>query len=120
MAEPQLRAKVRRGILKVERLHALARAVYYGNRGRITAREVYDQINACSCLTLMLACIIYWQAREISRLAADPDFPFNPDLIQHVSPVEWHNIVLYGEIRLDPNKLWVRNPQRAKLQESDW
>ena len=110
MAEPQLRAKVRRGILKVEQLHALARAVYYGNRGRITAREVYDQINACSCLTLILACIIYWQAREISRLTADQNFPFDPDLIQHVSPIEWHNIVLYGEIRIDPNKLWIRNP----------
>ena len=110
MAEPQLRAKVRRGLLKVEQLHALARAVYYGNRGRITAREVYDQINACSCLTLILACIIYWQAREISRLAAQPDFPFDPDLIQYVSPIEWHNVVLYGEIRIDPNKLWIRNP----------
>ena len=42
MSEPQLRAKVRRGLLKVEQLHALARAVYYGQRGRISAREVYD------------------------------------------------------------------------------
>ena len=33
MSEPQLRAKVRRGLLKVEQLHALARAVYYGQRG---------------------------------------------------------------------------------------
>ena len=57
MSEPQLRAKVRRGLLKVEQLHALARAVYYGQRGRIGAREVYDQMNACSCLTLILACI---------------------------------------------------------------
>ena len=63
MSEPQLRATVRRGLLKVEQLHALARAVYYGQRGRISAREVYDQMNACSCLTLILACIIYWQAR---------------------------------------------------------
>ena len=63
MSEPQLRAKVRRG------LHALARAVYYGQRGRISAREVYDQVNACSCLTLILACIVYWgQAREIMTL----------------------------------------------------
>ena len=53
MSEPQLRAKVRRGLLKVEQLHALARAVYYGQRGRISAREVYDQVNACSCLTLI-------------------------------------------------------------------
>ncbi len=28
---------------------------------------------ACSCLTLILACIVYWQAREISRLAAAPE-----------------------------------------------
>ena len=48
MSEPQPRAKVRRGLLKVEQLHALARAVCYGQRGRISAREVYDQVNACS------------------------------------------------------------------------
>ena len=64
MSEPQLRAKVRRGLLKVEQLHALARAVYYGQRGHISAREVYDQMNACSCLTLILACIVYWQTRD--------------------------------------------------------
>ena len=33
MSEPKLRAKVRRGLLKVEQLHALARAVYYGAAG---------------------------------------------------------------------------------------
>ena len=88
---------MRRGLLKVEQLHALARAVYYGQRGRISAREVYDQMNACSCLTLILACIVYWQAREISRLAATPDFPFDPDLLRHVSPIEWKNVILYGE-----------------------
>ena len=68
-------------------------------RGRISAREVYDQVNACSCLTLILACIVYWQAREISRIAAAPDFPFDPDLLRHVSPIEWKNVILYGEIK---------------------
>ena len=29
-------------------------------------------------LTLILACIVCWQASEISRLAAAPDFPFDP------------------------------------------
>ena len=108
MSEPKLRAKVRRGLLEVEQLHALARAVYYGQRGRISAREVYDQMNACSCLTLILACIVYWQAREISRLAAAPDFPFDPDLLRHVSPIEWKNVVVNGEIKIDPAKLKVR------------
>jgi len=51
--------------------------------------------------------IIYWQARELSRLSADPDFPFDRTLLQHVSPIQWHNIILYGEIRINPDKLWI-------------
>ena len=86
-------------------IHALARTVYYGQRGRIGAREVYDRMNACSCLTLILACIVYWQAREISRIAVAPDFPFDPELIARISPVEWKNVNLYGEIKIDPGKL---------------
>ena len=25
-------------------------------------------MNSCSCLTLLLACVVYWQAKEISRV----------------------------------------------------
>ena len=95
-----------------------ARAVYYGQRGRISAREVYDPVNACSCLTLILACIVYGQAREISPIAAAPDFPFDPDLLPHVSPIEWNNVILYGEIKIDPAKLEMRVPWRVFLHES--
>ena len=79
-------------------------------RGRSSAREVYDQVSACSWLTLILACIVYWQARDISRIAAAPDFPFDPDLLRHVSPIEWKNVILYGEIKIDPAKLKMRQP----------
>ena len=44
-----------------------ARDVYYGRRGRISARELHEQMTSCSCLTLILACIIYWQAKQITR-----------------------------------------------------
>ena len=118
MSEPHLRATVRRGLLKVEPLHALARAVSYGQRGRLSAREVYDQVTACSCLTLILACIVYWQAREISRLAAAPDVPFDPDLLRHVSPIEWKNVIRSGEITIDPATLTMRDPSRVFLHES--
>ena len=59
-------------------------------------------------LTLNLACIIYWQAREISRIAAASDFPFDPELIARISPIEWKNVILYGEIKIDPDKLRIR------------
>jgi Tn3 transposase DDE domain len=35
LSELELRGRIRRGILKVEQLHALARDVFYGRRGRI-------------------------------------------------------------------------------------
>ena len=68
LSEPELRRRIRRGLLKVEQLHALARDVFYGRRGRINARELWEQMNTCSCLNLILACIVYWQACEISRV----------------------------------------------------
>ena len=37
---------------------------------------------------------------EISRLAATPDFPFDPDLLRHISPIEWKNVVLLIRTRV--------------------
>ena len=115
LSEPELRRRIRRGLLKVEQLHALARDVFYGRRGRINARELWEQMNTCSCLNLILACIVYWQACEISRVLSECDPLANGidlSLLEHVSPIEWDNVVLYGQYILD-RKL-VRRHRRAK------
>ena len=56
-------------------------------------------MNSCSCLTLILACIIDWQAKEITERvrsgAAEEDI--DTRLLQHVSPIEWGNVILYGQ-----------------------
>src|SRR6476646_11103536 len=99
LSEPELRRRIRRGLLKVEQLHALARDVFYGRRGRINARELWEQMNTCSCLNLILACIVYWQASEISRVPQPvrSGRKWNRySLLEHVSPIEWGNVVLYG------------------------
>lgn len=104
LSEPQLRRRIRRGLLKVDQLHALARDVYYGRRGRINARELHEQMNACSFLTLILACIIYWQAKEINRVLNECDpqgSGINLSLLEHISPIEWDNVILYGEYVLN-------------------
>jgi TnpA family transposase len=51
-SEPELRSRTRRGLLKVEQLHALARDVFYGRRGRINARELWEQMLPYSDLGL--------------------------------------------------------------------
>ncbi|MHB8903349.1 MAG: Tn3 family transposase, partial [Thermoguttaceae bacterium] len=106
LSEPPLRSRIRKGLLKVEQLHALARDVYYGRRGRINARELHEQMNSCSCLTLILACVIYWQAKEISRVVRwcqpkEEEAKIDVTLLDHVSPIEWDNVILYGQYVLD-------------------
>ena len=90
--------------MKVEQLHALARDAYYGRRGRINARELHEQMNSCSCPALILACIIYWQAKQITRTlrsGAIAEEGIDATLLQHVSPIEWDNAILYGQYVLD-------------------
>ena len=42
-------------------------------------------------------------------MTAAPDFPFDRNLLRHVSPIERKNIILYGEIKIDPVKLKMRS-----------
>ena len=78
--------------------------MYYGRRGRINARELHEQMNSCSCLTLILACVIDWPAKEISRVVRwcqPEDEKLDVALLEHVSPIEWDNVILYGQYVLD-------------------
>ena len=64
----------------------------------------YSDPNSCSCLTLILACIIYWQAKQITRTlrsGAIAEEGIDATLLQHVSPIEWDNVILYGQYVLD-------------------
>jgi hypothetical protein len=52
-----------------------------------------------------MACIIYWQAKEISRVIHEHDSEdagVDLSLLEHISPIGWENIILYGEYVLDP------------------
>ena len=42
LSEPELRRRIRRGLPKVEQLHALARDVFYGRRAGLTPSPYYQ------------------------------------------------------------------------------
>jgi hypothetical protein len=103
MSDSAVRQRVRRGLLKGEEIHALARQVAYGKQGKVTARDLQAQKNTASCLTLIMACIIYWQAKEFNRviLECEPEKAgVDLALLEHISPIGWEN-VLYGEYMLN-------------------
>ncbi len=110
MTDPQARLRKRRGLLKGEQIHQLARDVNYANRGKITARDDKSQNLVCSCLTLIMACIVYWQAKELTRVMKEhnpEEAGFNLELLAHISPVGWGNIILYGEYFINRNLVRV-------------
>ena len=104
MSDPLLRQNRRRGLLKGEQLHQLARDIAYGKRGRISASDLYAQKNTCSCLTLIIACIIYWQAKEIAQIIDKYGHQLDQnclEMLSNISPIGWDNVILYGEYILD-------------------
>jgi len=110
MSDTTLRQKIRRGLLKGEQIHALARDLNYGKRGRISTEDLQEQKKSCSCMTLILACIIYWQAKEINRVIMEYDpegSNIDLSMLEHISPITWDNVILYGEYVLDQNLIRV-------------
>ena len=106
MSDKSLRQRTRRGLLKGEQIHALARDLNYGKRGIINSQDLQKQRNSCSCLNLILACIIYWQAKEINKVVIESypeDSSIDLSLMEHISPIAWDNVILYGEYVLNPN-----------------
>ena len=101
LAQPELRKRVRQGLLKSEQLHALARSVFYGKLGRADWQDFHRQMSAASCLLLILASIIYWQIKEIERVISEASeeevASLQLDLLSHVSPIGWENVMLYGQ-----------------------
>lgn len=91
-------------------MHALARQVAYGKQGVLTGRDLEGQRHTSSCLTLIMACIIYWQAMEINRVLLEEDLEgmgVDLSLLEHISRVPpgrgWENIILYDEYVLNRN-----------------
>ena len=121
--DSRLRRRVRRGLLKGEPLHALARCVHDGNRGRIDGRDGQQQMSRGSALGLILASIIDGQIRQMDeglRVWDPPSEGIAPRLLASMSPIGWDPMGLEGESWLDRNVVEPRSDAlRALFGENE-
>src|SRR5687767_8955263 len=67
----------------------------------IAPKEINSSGN---CTALIIAAITYWQAKEISRIIkeyAPEKAGIDLSLLASISPIEWRNVVLYREYKLN-------------------
>ena len=87
LSQPALRTRIRRGLLKGEQLHT-------PSPGASTTADWADWISAREI------------DRVLSEAGSDAD-DLNFELLSHISPIGWDNVLLYGEYQL--NRSLVRS-----------
>ena len=114
MVDPAKRKRTRKGLLKTEQVHQLALDITYGNRGRFKAKSLEDINSSGNCTAIIIAAITYYQVKEISRVVKEHDpekAGVDISLLAYISPIEWSNVILYGEykLRYSPTKILLAN-----------
>jgi Tn3 transposase DDE domain len=88
-ANEDYRRRINRQLNKGESLHALRRFLFFGNEGQLRRRQLEDQANQASCLTLVTNAVVTWNtiymAAALEQLASSGDPILDEDLV-HLSP----------------------------------
>ena len=85
----QIRQRVQKGLNRVESYHALVRSLFIGQAGVIRQRELVAQLNRVSCLQLVAAMIMTWNAAYLDVAVKKLDMEgvtIKPEQLAHILP----------------------------------
>jgi len=118
--DEQLRRRVLIGLNKQERLHALARILFFGRQGRFGDRGYEAQLNRASALSLVLNAVIVWNTEYLDLAAqelARRNQPVPDELWAHLTPLHWEHLHLVGRYQfLETDTSGRYRPLRASEQ----
>jgi len=101
----ELRHRIQAGLNRVESYHALVRALFVGQSGEIRLRDLEAKLNRASCLQLVAAMVITWNAAYLSaavdKLRAE-GMVITPDQLAHILPTMSEYINRLGRYEFDP------------------
>ena len=75
-------------------------AISFNRRGEIRDRTSEGQGYRIAGMNLMAAIIIYWNTKRLGEIVAqriEDGNPPDPELLRHVSPLGWEQIILTGK-----------------------
>jgi Tn3 transposase DDE domain len=77
---------------------------YVWQSRRFKGKSLEDINSSGNCTAAIIAAITYWQAKEISKVIKENDpeaAGVDISLLAYISPIEWSNVILYGEYKLN-------------------
>ena len=97
--DPDLRQTIRRQLNRGELRPALARQVFFSNKGEFRPGDLDSLIAKASCLSLVCNAILVWNTvhyeRAVEELEAGGHI-FDRNLFKHISPLSWEHIRISG------------------------
>ena len=104
LLDEELRGRIGRQLNKGEQLHALRRAIFYANEGRVRQRTPDQQAEQALCLAIVVNAIIVWNTaytqRVLDELRAAGELITTSE-IERLSPLAHQHIHLYGHYPFD-------------------
>jgi len=96
------------GLNKQERLHALARAIFFGRQGWFSDRSYEAQLSHASALSVVINAIIVWNTEYLAAAATDLTVQGRPvpdSLWPHLTPLHWEHINLVGQYTFEEPRI---------------
>lgn len=106
-----VRRRVQTGLNRPESVHSLARALFIGRLGEFRLQSLSAQLHRASCLQLVTAMVITWNAAYLSaavgKLRAE-GVTVTDEQLAHILPVMSGHINLLGRYEFDATALAVQ------------
>lgn len=111
----EYRRRIQIQLNKGEAFHALRQFLMFGNEGKIRRRQLEEQTNQASCLTLVTNAVVTWNTvymtAVIEQLRAEEYEIADADLV-HLSPARYEHINRYGKYQFNFEEILSRQALR--------
>jgi TnpA family transposase len=113
---PKVQRRIHTGLNRQESVHSLVRSLCVGQLGEFRLRDLDAQLNRASCLQLVTAMVITWNAAYLSaaveKLRAE-GMTVEDEQLARILPVMWEHINLLGRYEFDVTAPSVRTDLSA-------
>ncbi|WP_373894770.1 Tn3 family transposase [Virgibacillus sp. CBA3643] len=114
LSDKVARRKIQRGLNKGEATNALARALFFAQRGELRERALQGQLQRNSALNVLINAVSIWNTVYLTQAIGvlKDKGRLNDELLFHISPLNWEHINFLGEYHFELKDMPSENDLR--------